>query len=178
MIAAKGKAMAQVQREHRKRVRIRAEMRVDSRRCDVVICNLSSRGLMLSADEAPARGTYIEISRDGVVTAGRVVWSHRGRFGVRTAEKLNVEAMAHRPSETRCMKLDGGTTAATGPAVRTFGQKIAVDTHHQAERNSWIAARMQFIAIGGSVAAVAVVGALIAYGLMMHVNRAVIAGLG
>lgn len=169
--------MGQVQREHRKRVRIRAQMRVDSRRSDVVICNLSSRGLMLSADEAPAPGTYIEVSRDGVVTAGRVVWSYRGRFGVRTAEKLNVEAMAHKPSESRCMKLDGGNTIAAAPAIRTFGQKIVVDTHHQAERNSWMAARMQFVSIGLSVAAVAFIGALIAYGLMMHVNRAVIAGL-
>lgn len=164
-------------REHRKRVRIRTEMRVDGRRCEAIICNVSSRGLMLSAEEPPSRGTYVEISRQGVVTVGRVVWVDNGRFGVRTREKLNVDAMAHKPSEKRCMELESTNAAGAARQVRTFG-RARIDHIHQAERSSWLAARMQFVSIGASVAAVAAVGALIAYALLMRVNSAVLAGLG
>ena len=167
----------EVQREHRKRVRISAQMRVDDQRMDVVICNVSSRGLLLSAEYTPKRGSYIEVSRGGVVTVGRVVWTNNGRFGVRTSDKLDVAAMAHKPTATRCMSLDDSTpAAAAAPKIRTFG-KAKVDHLHQAEKNSWIAARMQFAAIGASVALVAAFAALISYELLSGVSVAVAAGL-
>ena len=169
-----------IQREHRKRVRILAEMRVESKRIDVVICNVSSRGLMLTAEQAPPRGSYIEVSRAGVVTVARVVWTNKGRFGVHTRDKLNVAAMMHSPTEKRCMSIEASVPDVV-PKVRTMGTTTQVQSlqavAHQAQRNAWAGARMQFMAIGASVLLFAALGAFVTYELLSGMTLAVSAKL-
>jgi len=60
---------------------------------DACIRNISSRGLLVQAQEAPLPGTYIEIRRGTHVIIGRVVWRKAGQFGVHTQEGLDLEAI-------------------------------------------------------------------------------------
>jgi hypothetical protein len=166
----------EVTREHRKRVRIRAEMRVDAKRMDVVICNVSSRGLLLSAEYTPQRGTYIELSRAGVVTVARVMWANDGRFGVQTRDKLDVSAMNHAPAQVRRMILDPVDAASSTPAIRTMGRAYVHGLHHahHAEQSRWAGARMQFVAIGGAIFLAAAMGALVTYQFLSNVSNTVV----
>ena len=56
-------------REERITVLIPSRMRVESQWCDVVIHNVSSRGLMAGCDTPPAVGSYVEIRRGTIVNS-------------------------------------------------------------------------------------------------------------
>ena len=60
---------------------------------DVCIVNLSSRGAGLQCACPPVRGTYVEIRRGSHVLVGQVMWSAGHRFGVRTQDRLAVNAI-------------------------------------------------------------------------------------
>ena len=60
---------------------------------DACILNISSRGLLLHANEPPGAGSYLEIRRGQHVMVARVVWSEASRFGVHTQDRLPVEAI-------------------------------------------------------------------------------------
>src|SRR5690606_30114952 len=89
-------------REPRRQVILPARMRVGGQWCDVRIRNVSSRGLMAQGEDAPQTGTYVEIRRADQVVIGRTVWRNGDRFGVRTQDQLNVEALlGARPGRDR-----------------------------------------------------------------------------
>ena len=73
-------------REARRNVMIKARMRAGTSWNDALILNLSSRGMMVRADQSPDRGSYLEIRRGPHVMVARVVWSKPGRFGVQTQD--------------------------------------------------------------------------------------------
>lgn len=57
------------------------------------ILNISSRGLMVHAPQAPPRGTYIELSKGTHRIVARVVWVDCDRFGAMTQDAVAVAAM-------------------------------------------------------------------------------------
>src|SRR3546814_17106618 len=69
-------------RETRHPVLIPARMRVGQSWIEVVIHNLSSGGALVASDEAPERGTYIEIRRGRQTIIGRVVWRKHRFLGI------------------------------------------------------------------------------------------------
>ena len=85
-----------VAREHRHKVLIRATMRADGPQRDICIRDISSRGLMVQASTAPARGTYVEIVAEERVIVGRVIWAKDRRFGILTRERVDVAAIIRR----------------------------------------------------------------------------------
>ncbi|RZM26822.1 MAG: PilZ domain-containing protein, partial [Sphingomonas sp.] len=62
-------------REERITVLIPSRMRLESQWHDLVIHNVSSRGLMAGCDSPPAVGSYVEIRRGTIVIVGRVQWT-------------------------------------------------------------------------------------------------------
>lgn len=80
-------------REERVPVAIRARMRTDCGWGDVVIGNVSSRGLMLRTPEPPAGLTYIEVRYQTVVIVGRIVWTNGLHCGVRTQDSVDIPAL-------------------------------------------------------------------------------------
>ncbi|AUW58057.1 hypothetical protein C1T17_07995 [Sphingobium sp. SCG-1] len=71
-------------------------MRSDGVWSDVRIRNASSRGMMVETADPPERGAYIEIRRGALTVIGRVAWSRGRRFGFRSQDKIDVDAlMAH-----------------------------------------------------------------------------------
>jgi len=60
---------------------------------DVLIHNMSSRGLLATADMPCPRGTVIEIRRIHHVIVGRVVWQSGAYFGVRTQDRIDIDGI-------------------------------------------------------------------------------------
>ncbi|WP_208404064.1 hypothetical protein [Sphingomonas insulae] len=86
------------QREARRKVLVRARMRHGADWGDVLIHNMSSRGLLATADVPCPRGTVIEIRRIHHVIVGRVVWQKGAYFGVRTQDRIDIDGIvAARP---------------------------------------------------------------------------------
>ena len=90
-------------REPRVKVLVRARMRAGSEWTDVVIHNMSSRGLLATAEPACRPGTVIEIRRIHHIVVGRVVWQNGAFFGVRTQDPIDIDGIvsakppAHKP---------------------------------------------------------------------------------
>lgn len=76
---------------------IRARMRFGARWGDVNILDISSRGMLIQADSAPARGAYLEVRRGRHAIIARVVWTNDTRFGVCTQDRLSIEAIIREP---------------------------------------------------------------------------------
>lgn len=87
-------------REPRRRVMVRARMRLGARWEDVNILNMSSRGLLIQAPEAPPRGAYLEVRRGRHAIIATVVWSDERRFGVRTQDPLKIEEVISEPDRS------------------------------------------------------------------------------
>lgn len=81
------------QREARRRVMLRARMRCGADWGDVLIHNMSSRGLLATAETACPPGTVIEIRRIHHIIVGRVVWQNGSYFGVRTQDTIDIDGM-------------------------------------------------------------------------------------
>lgn len=81
-------------REPRRKVLIDARLRHGRGWADARILDLSDRGLMARAEEAPERGTYIEICRGAHRIVAQVVWVKDGRFGARSQDAIAVNAVA------------------------------------------------------------------------------------
>ncbi len=60
---------------------------------DITLGNISASGLMVKCPSPPRIGTVIEIRRRGIAIHGEVVWSMPTRFGLRSFEPIDVEAL-------------------------------------------------------------------------------------
>lgn len=139
-------------REARIPVMIASRMRADGRWCDVRIHNISSRGMLLAADEAPGVGAYVEIRRGTQIIIGRVMWAKDRYFGLRSQEKLPVQAIIAEPrltSRPHVAKADGAATDGAKAGERRSGDRLAAENRaaHQAERSRALASMIQFGAL-------------------------------
>lgn len=78
-------------RELRRRVLMPARIRSGQQWSDACILNISSRGLMIQAHRAGAKGSIVELYRDGHVITARIVWRDGSRAGLQADERLPVE---------------------------------------------------------------------------------------
>ena len=60
---------------------------------DITIGNISTSGLMVKCQAPRPIGATIEIRRRGMAIKGEVVWSMPTRFGLRSFERIDVEAL-------------------------------------------------------------------------------------
>lgn len=102
-------------------------MLADRKRSDVCICNLSPGGMMLQSASPPPRGSYVDVVCGAHALVGRVVWSSEHRFGIRTRNRVDVEAMvkgAGRPPRA------DGTRARAGFAAlsQAGGGPVSIDS--------------------------------------------------
>lgn len=77
-------------RDPRHLARLSAQLRKDHGWHDVIIGNVSARGIMLKCPHPPLRGTFIEVRHRGASVIGWVVWSKRDRCGVRTQDRADL----------------------------------------------------------------------------------------
>lgn len=156
-------------REPRRKVLVRARMRLGNDWSDVTIRNMSSRGLMAQAVDAPVTGSYVEIRRGRQIVIGRTVWCNGQNFGVRTQDRIDVEAIVtevpQRPQGDHAERRDAATRHAPSAAQRL-------------ERSRRISSAAQFLAIGAIGVAAAFYVAQSVFNLLSAPLTAVRAALG
>lgn len=59
----------------------------------VRVTDLSAKGMLVVSERAPARGEFIDVVVNGHSIAGQVRWVNGRRVGVRSAERIDVEAI-------------------------------------------------------------------------------------
>ena len=134
-------------REPRRTVFVPARMRVGSAWSDVCIRNVSSRGMMLQSDSPPPRGSYVEVRRGTQVVIGRAVWVGGRALGVRTQDRVPIEAIVNEPRRT--------AAPSEGERRADRDRTAAVDAAKRAARSQRFASAFQFavIAVAGLGAA-------------------------
>jgi hypothetical protein len=139
-------------REPRRKVMLRARMRIGAAWRDACILDLSSRGLMIQAKEPPRGGSYIEIRRGRHIIVARVMWTNDGRCGLRTQDALVPDAIIAEPDE------------AHGPAPLTRERRVTrapprAIAHEQSRWRSR-AIEFSFVAIIGAMCGTFAYGAV------------------
>jgi hypothetical protein len=135
-------------REPRKKVMIKARMRVGAAWQDACILDMSSRGLMIQASDPPPGGSYLELRRGRHVIVARVVWSRDRRAGLRSQDPLPTEAIIAEPDQSAGRPIAPGVERRAEPAAR-----IVRSTDH--EHSRWRSRAWEF-------ASLAVVGGVLA----------------
>jgi hypothetical protein len=80
-------------REIRQPVRIGARLRSARGWGDVVIRNVSSRGVMGECGAPPVRGDYVEVRCGACVIVARVAWSEDDRFGALAQGRIQLSEL-------------------------------------------------------------------------------------
>jgi len=115
-------------REPRVKVLVRARMRSGADWTDVVIHNMSSRGLLATSSPVCRPGTVVEIRRIHHVVVGRVVWQNGAFFGVRTQDPIDIEGIvsakppAHKPQRGDAAGEDDRRAVRRVPAAEREAQ--------------------------------------------------------
>lgn len=115
-------------REPRLAVMIQARMRCGAAWKDIFIRNISSRGMLVQAESPPAPGTYVEIRKASETVVGRAVWRGGRHFGVRTQDRVNIDALLGAaqvpqpayPRERRVASRRTGSLATLGERSRAL----------------------------------------------------------
>lgn len=77
-------------REHRIATGASARLRHGLSWSDVMVRNVSRRGLLLELHNPPARGTFIELRRGRTVVIAQVMWSRDDLCGVRAQDVIDI----------------------------------------------------------------------------------------
>ncbi|MEM6266424.1 MAG: PilZ domain-containing protein [Pseudomonadota bacterium] len=147
--------MAKQRTEDRTKIMVRANVRDAYERREICILDISTRGLLASASDAPVYGEFIEIEVDDKVLVGQVKWSKEGRFGVVFQQRISVISF---------LSGEKGSIALPRKAVATtYAKNPAATFDASRQLSQWL----QF----GVFAAAAFVAA-------MYIMQAIHAGLG
>lgn len=151
---------------------VRARMRAGSDWGDVVIHNMSSRGLLATSDPICRPGTVVEIRRIHHVVIGRVVWQKGPYFGVRTQDPIDIQGIVSaKPPAHKPVRPD-----APGEGDRRAQRRVpAAEREAQSRR---FAAKFQFVVMIVVIGAVAVFAAQAVSGVLSRPFSAVGAALG
>lgn len=80
--------------EPRVRAMVRARLRDADGERDVCIIDISTRGVLATAELPPKRGEFVELQIGRNRLAGQVKWNGDHRFGLSLRERVSVAAMA------------------------------------------------------------------------------------
>jgi len=81
-------------REPRKPTFIEAEIRDGSGWAEVLICNISERGMMLRGEHLPEEGSDVEVRGPAFVVVGQVRWRCGNRCGLRLREATDIQMIS------------------------------------------------------------------------------------
>lgn len=138
-----GPSQRQRPREWRRRVSLRARVRVGPAWADGRILNISSRGLMVQLSRPVERGKWIELREGSHSIVGEVVWRSGSKAGIRSDVAIAIEEWL----------------AKSDPQVERVSQAHPVERRSAArrhERSRTLAHRIEFAAIGAIGLAIAV----------------------
>lgn len=142
-------------RDQRIATRARARLKHGLSWCDVLVRNISRRGLMVELSNPPACGTFVELRRGNSVVVGQVRWVQDNRCGLLAQDRIDPSAFlsaSEVPQSWRPGDADRRVLARADPAwhlarshaaaragqwlgvmaVALFGAYIIVSTAHSA----------------------------------------------
>ncbi|WP_310532637.1 hypothetical protein [Novosphingobium sp.] len=125
--------------EPRHKVLMRGRLHGSGFARDVCLLDASSRGLLLTLAQPPARGEMIDILVNGHTLFGQVEWSKGRRMGLRFRERIDVLALISGDSGPLDLKRAQAVRARRSPAM-------ALDL------SRFVAHRMQFVVAIGLMA--------------------------
>ena len=126
-------------REPRRKVMLKARMRIGAAWRDACILDLSSRGLMIQSNEPPRGGSYIEIRRGRHVIVARVMWTQDSRCGLLTQDPLPTDAIIAEPDHS-----DGRTIAPNIERRRVRAEPPRAFVH---EQSRWRSRAFEFVLV-------------------------------
>lgn len=163
-------------RGERRSVALAVRMKIDARWGDATVLNASDRGLMIKTAKPPEYGSYVEVrpNADVGVRRGaevgiiaRVIWRRGNQVGLRTQDRVNVQALMRRPINGRSHdRPTPEPVVATGDAARHAIGGLSSDSRHKG-------AMMQYCAIGGIVTVAACIAGAYVYGILSSVTQAI-----
>lgn len=122
---------------------IQARVRCGATWSDACILNVSSRGMLIHATQAPSRGTYLEIRRGTQAFAARVVWTSDARFGVLTQDSVSAEQLINGQAQAQ----------QTAMHVERRRQPRTLPSRHEASRFRSRAMEFAAFALFGAIGA-------------------------
>ena len=132
-------------REPRRKMALNARLRADGTWADATVLNMSSRGLMVRTRQDVRPGTYLEIRRGAdLAIVGRVVWRNGPYAGIRSQDRIDVEAAA------TCRQ--GRASTPTQGADRRSATRRPTSAAEKAERSRMLGSLIQYGAIAAAVA--------------------------
>lgn len=137
-------------REARRKVVVPARFNAGPKWVDAVILNISSRGMLVRSEAAVEVGTYVDIRRGRQVIIGRAMWTDGNQFGVRTQDRIDIEALLGELS--RPSSADGARPERRADPGRAGG---AVTAAQRAERSRQMGALFQYALIAAVALAAA-----------------------
>ena len=137
-------------------IHVPARMRAGTTWSDVIIKNMSRRGLMAETLQVPTPRSYVEIRRGTQIIVGRVIWTSGRRFGVHTQEAVDFNTIV---AEPRLLSRPRSNGEGTPDAIE---RRNNPDRHidriaSSADRSRQLSTAMQYLA----VAAAAAIGAIL-----------------
>ncbi|WP_107045459.1 PilZ domain-containing protein [Sphingomonas sp. STIS6.2] len=126
---------------------------------DACIHNVSSRGLLVSADKTPRVGSYVDIRRGTLVIIGRVIWVKERRFGIRTQDLVSAALLVNEPVLKNRPAADQILTDRRMPTRTERNRSAAV----RAERSRRFASGFQFVCLATASLGVAALAAVEIY---------------
>jgi len=129
-------------------------MRSDAGWSDVVVRNVSRRGMLISCNQPIKRGSYIEIRRAHFTIVARIMWAAKDRLGARTQDPIDIEGLIAAATGQKIASGKTGDPAGGQPSLAN--ERRTVDRSTQSRD---LGARFQFVAL---IAAAAFVAFLIA----------------
>ena len=142
-------------RAPRRKVVIDASLRTDSRWSQACIVDIGERGLAMQTAEPPARGAYVEVRRGAHVIIGQVAWAKGHRFGIRTQDKLVVDAVV---GDAAAAEANGRRQRAAAIGAEWRAERRPFEQN--AQRNHHVGRALQF----AFIATVAIIAGGIAFG--------------
>ena len=132
-------------REPRRRVMVAGRMRTQEGWSDVLIRNVSSRGMLIETGTFAPKDKFVEVRSGTLVMVGRVAWRNKSQIGIQTQDKVDMDAVAHRPS-TPYKRTDGPPTEERRTQPRS-AQSLA----WMAERSKMIANSAQYMFLAACI---------------------------
>ncbi|MDB5705242.1 MAG: hypothetical protein JWN66_2358 [Sphingomonas bacterium] len=134
------------QREERRKVLFRARMHSDAGWSDVVVRNISRRGMQISTSEPVRPGSYVEICRAPYRIVARIMWSANDQLGARSQDPIDVNGLIALAASGKAAAEKTGHTVEKGEP-RTHERRTAeraVDSRH-------LSSRLQFVSLAGAI---------------------------
>lgn len=122
-------------RDQRIATRARARLKHGLSWSDVVVRNISRRGLMLEASNPPACGTFVELRRGDSVLIGQVRWVQDNRCGVLVQDRIDPSAFLAARDAPRSWR--PGDAERRGPTRPSAAQHLA-RSHAVARVGQWL----------------------------------------